>query len=220
MVCTDYANNSSSRTGRRPSTTRAEISHVALKLFTENGFEQTTVDEVAQAANTSRRTIFRYFPSKNDLPWGDFQASLDDMREFLQAQPSTGSLTDTLSEAVLKFNRFPASEAPSHRARMQLLLTAPSLVAHSTLRYAQWRQVVADYAAERLGLQADQLEPQTIAWTYLGTSLSAYQQWLKEEGGDLTVLLRTAMAIIRNTFSTNELTSCRVHPAGSHTADS
>lgn len=187
--------------GRQPSTTRAQLSHVALQLFLEKGFEETTVDEIAVAAGIGRRTLFRYFASKNDLPWGDFDASLESMRDFLAAVPEDVPLLDALSSAVIEFNRFPPEEIPYHRERMDLLLNVPALVAHSALRYAAWREVVAEYTANRLGVPSDSMEPQTIAWTYLGTSLSAYEQWLKHEGSDLTTLLAESMGVLAGAFA-------------------
>ena len=64
------------RIGRAPATTHGELSHLALALFLERGFEQTTVDDIVEAAGIGRRTFFRYFRSKNDLPWGDFDQLL------------------------------------------------------------------------------------------------------------------------------------------------
>ncbi len=191
---------SRARMGRQPSTTRAELSHIALQLFLEHGFDETTADEIAVAAGIGRRTLFRYFASKNDLPWGDFDAGLEDMRRFLRELPDGTPLLDALSSAVIEFNRFPPEEIPYHRERMDLLLNVPSLVAHSALRYASWRQVVAEYAAKRLGVPEDTMEPQTIAWTYLGTSLSAYEQWLKDEDSDLGVLLAESMRVLERVF--------------------
>ena len=62
--------------GRKRVTSRAELEQTAFALFAERGFEQTTVDEIAAAAGIGRRTFFRYFPSKNDVPWGAFEAEL------------------------------------------------------------------------------------------------------------------------------------------------
>jgi mycofactocin system transcriptional regulator len=184
------------RSGRQPSTTRAELSHIALQLFIERGFEATTVDDIAIAAGIGRRTLFRYFASKNDLPWGDFDGILATMRDYLRNVPPQTSLVDALHGAVIEFNRFPAEESPFHRERMQLLLNVPALVAHSTLRYASWRQVIAEYAALRLGLPEESLEPQAIAWTYLGVSLSAYEQWLRLDGAELLPLLDTSLRML------------------------
>ncbi|MCU1557370.1 MAG: hypothetical protein JWN09_1365 [Microbacteriaceae bacterium] len=194
----------SARIGRQPSTSHAELSHISLQLFIENGFENTTVDAVATAAGIGRRTLFRYFPSKNDLPWGDFDAGLEQMRTYLRMLPADTPLVDALSSAVVEFNRFPPEEIPFHRERMDLLLNVPALVAHSTLRYAAWRQVVADYAASRLGLASDGLEPQTIGWAFLGASLSAYEQWLKHEDADLLELLESAFVVLRSIFASVE----------------
>lgn len=57
--------------GRRPSTTREAIARQALDLFERNGFDATTVDEIAAAVGISRRTFFRYYGSKRDVVWGN-----------------------------------------------------------------------------------------------------------------------------------------------------
>jgi TetR/AcrR family transcriptional regulator, regulator of mycofactocin system len=188
------------RIGRQPSTTVAELSHIGLRMFVERGFDETTVDEIAEAAGIGRRTFFRYFPSKNDLPWGDFTAMVDGMRVFLFAQPDEVELTDALLAAVLAFNSFPAEEIPYHRERMTLLLTVPSLAAHSTLRYAAWRRVVAEFAAARLGEPVEGMRPQTIAWALLAVCISAYEQWLRHDDADLLALLAAAFRVLGTTF--------------------
>lgn len=189
---------SSTHAGRRPSTSRAQLSHIALASFIERGFEETTIDDIAEAAGIGRRTFFRYFTSKNDLPWGDFDAGLADMRRFLGGLPADHDLFDALKTAVVEFNRFPAEEIPYHRERMKLLLNVPALVAHSSLRYVAWRQVIADYAALRLGVPSSSLQPQTIAWVFLGASLAAYEQWLKGDDAYLTALLESAFSVLRS----------------------
>ena len=76
------------RVGRRRSTTRDHITDVALDLFASRGFDEVSVDDVARAAGIARRTLFRYYPSKNAIPWGDFDAHLDHMRDLLDAVPA------------------------------------------------------------------------------------------------------------------------------------
>jgi mycofactocin system transcriptional regulator len=191
------------RLGRQPSTSHAELSHISLQLFIERGFENTTVDDIAGAAGIGRRTLFRYFPSKNDLPWGDFDAGLDHMRAYLLAVPGDVGLVDALASAVVDFNRFPAEEVIFHRERMSLLLNVPALVAHSTIRYIAWRQVVAEFVARRLGVPEQSLEPQAIAYAVLGLCLSSYEQWLRQEDADLSELLLAAFAVLGNGFVTS-----------------
>jgi len=88
-----------SRIGRAPATTHGELSAIALELFLERGYEETTVDDIAAAAGIGRRTLFRYFPSKNDLPWGDFDALLAIMRAHLSDLRPDLPIMEALREA-------------------------------------------------------------------------------------------------------------------------
>lgn len=188
------------RTGRARATTHDELSRIALELFLERGFDETTVHDIVSAAGIGRRTLFRYFPSKNDLPWGDFDGMLDAFREHL-AQSDPGSpVFETLRDAIIDFNRYPEQEMAHHRKRMWLLLSVPSLQAHSTLRYAGWRRVIVEYLAARRGEDPDALGPQAIAWACLGLCLSAYEQWLADESSDLVQLLEAAFAAAQTMF--------------------
>ncbi|WP_214368040.1 mycofactocin system transcriptional regulator [Pseudonocardia sp. H11422] len=177
------------RAGRRPVTSRSEIEHIALDLFTRRGFDTTTVDDIAQAAGIGRRTFFRYYASKNDVPWGAFDEQLHRMRATFAALPPKIPVMAGIRAAVLDFNEVDPDEQPWHRRRLRLILDTPALQAHSTLRYAAWRQVVADYAALRLGVPSDTLIPQTIGHASLGVALAAYERWLTEEGSELRDLL-------------------------------
>ncbi len=180
---------SRSRSGRARATTHGELSHLALRMFVERGFERTTVDEIAAAAGIGRRTLFRYFPSKNDLAWGEFDDMLARFRVVLASLPTDIPVREALRRAVIAFNTFPSEEVPFHRQRMWLLLNVPTLVAHSTLRYAAWRQVIAEYVASRSGDAPDALRPQSVAWACLGVCLATYERWLREEDADLPALL-------------------------------
>lgn len=189
------------RVGRAPATSPSDLAHVGLGLILERGFDRVTVDEIAQAAGIGRRTFFRYFASKNDLPWGDFDALLDHMRAHLAAIPDTTPLGDALRDAVVEFNRYPEAELVFHRQRMSILLRTPTLVAHSTLRYESWREVVADFVAARLGVASSSLPAQTIAWTCLGVTLAAYEQWLVDESASLTDVIAQAFDEVGAVFA-------------------
>jgi mycofactocin system transcriptional regulator len=174
-------------------TTRTELELVARELFTERGFEATTVDDIAAAAGIARRTFFRYFASKNDVVWGDFQQGLSDLRRRLAGADPQQPLLAALREAVLAFNALEPSEESQHRSRMDLILRVPALQAHSTLMYAAWREVIAEFAAQRLGADTGDLLPQLIAHSCLGASLTAYEQWLQRLGSSLPALLDEAL---------------------------
>jgi TetR/AcrR family transcriptional regulator, regulator of mycofactocin system len=188
------------RLGRQPATSVAELSHIGLELFIRNGFDATTVDDIAEAAGIGRRTFFRYFPSKNDLPWGEFDALIAAMRRYLMAVPREVPIREAIRGAVLRFNEFPDIEVSYHRQRMTLLLTVPTLVGHSTLRFAAWRQAVAEFVAERLGQDVDDLLPKTIGYTYLAVSIAAYERWLLVPDAALLDVLSQALDDLGDAF--------------------
>ncbi|CRK52720.1 putative mycofactocin biosynthesis transcriptional regulator MftR [Rhodococcus sp. RD6.2] len=190
------------RIGRRPSTTPDRISSIAIALFAEQGFEETSVDQIAEAAGIARRTFFRYFPSKNAVPWGDFDTHLSDMREQLANLPGDISLADGLTRALLEFNRFPPDIAPIHRKRMEVILNAPALQAYSMVMYTGWRDAIAEYVAARLGCRTTDHLPRTVGWLVLGTALAAYEQWLTDESLELSDLLRAGSAILTDGLTT------------------
>jgi TetR/AcrR family transcriptional regulator, regulator of mycofactocin system len=177
--------NSEHRVGRRRSTTWEHLSNVAIDLFAARGFDAVSVDDVAHAAGIARRTLFRYYPSKNALPWGDFDAHLERMRDQLAGLDPSVPIGDALRTALLAFNTFDDTETARHRQRMRVILQTAELQAYSMTMYAGWRAVVAAFVARRLGVEAGDLVPQTVAWTMLGVALSAYEHWLGDESVSL-----------------------------------
>jgi TetR/AcrR family transcriptional regulator, regulator of mycofactocin system len=186
-----------SRVGRRRSTTRHQITDVAIELFAVSGFDEVSVDDVAEAAGIARRTLFRYYPSKNAIPWGDFDAHLQHLRELLAAVDPTVSTERALRDALLSFNTFDESEIPRHRLRMQVILRTTELQAYSLTMYAGWRDVIAEFVATRSGTKPADLVPQTVAWSMLGVALSAYEHWLADESVSLTQALGAAFDVVR-----------------------
>ncbi|KQX74029.1 MULTISPECIES: mycofactocin system transcriptional regulator [Aeromicrobium] len=184
--------------GRPVATTHEEIEEAAFRLFDERGFAETTVEAIAESVGIGRRTLFRYFDSKNDIPWGRFADSLDHFREILADSPPGLPLHESVHQAMLRFNDFGPHAAPQHRRRMGLILSTPALQAHSVLRYAQWRGVIADHVADRTGLAPGDLLPVTVGHVSLALALSAYEFWLAHEESDLLDLLDSAMAGLRD----------------------
>ncbi|WP_053755287.1 mycofactocin system transcriptional regulator [Streptomyces sp. MMG1533] len=181
------------RPGRPPVSSRSSLERLGFELFARQGFDGTTVDDISAAAGIGRRTFFRYFGSKNDLVWGDFEAQLVRLEDLLGAADPTASMMDALRHAVVEFNRFDPAEVPWHRQRMELILRVPTLQADSTLRYASWRDVVTRFAATRTGLSASDMLPRLVGHTVLASCIAAYEHWLTETDADLGQLLDAAM---------------------------
>ncbi|GAT05757.1 mycofactocin system transcriptional regulator [Mycolicibacterium fortuitum] len=185
------------RVGRRPSTTQDHITDVALALFATHGFDEVSVDDVAKAAGIARRTLFRYYASKNAIPWGDFDAHLQHLRELLAALSTEIPLADALRQALLSFNTYDEKEMAQHRMRMRVILETAGLQAYSMTMYAGWREVIADYVAQRIGAAAGDLMPQTVGWLMLGVALSAYEHWLADESVALADAISQAFELAR-----------------------
>lgn len=182
--------------GRPPVTSRSEIEHIALDLFARHRFDAITVDDIAAAAGIGRRTVFRHYASENDIPRGAFDDRLDRMRATFARLPADLPVMTGVRLAVLDLNHVDAAEQHRHRSRLRLILDTPALQAHSTLRYGAWRQVVADYAAARLGLPADGLVPQTMGHVSLGAASAAYERRLRGGQGELVDLLDTVFRVL------------------------
>ena len=164
--------------GRRPSTSRERIFTSAMRLFAAHGYSSTNVEDIAVAAGISRRTLFRYYPNKAAIPWGEFSDQIAVMREHFVLIDDALPLRDALADALVFFNTFPASETRVHRARMRLLLDEPELQAHSVLMYSDWRAAIAEFVAGRRGEDTTDLIPLAVAHAAQGIAMSSYQAWL------------------------------------------
>jgi mycofactocin system transcriptional regulator len=165
-------------------------------LFAVRGFETTTMDDLADALGIGRRTLFRYFRSKNDIVWGNFDAVLDRLRHHLDESPLDEPLLDSLTRAVVLSNRYEPPELDDLRIRMTLITTVPALQAHSMVRYAAWRRVVSEFAARRLAQQPDDLVPLTMGHAALGMSMAAFIHWVENPTDDLETNLRSAYRLL------------------------
>jgi TetR/AcrR family transcriptional regulator, regulator of mycofactocin system len=190
--------------GRPPSTSHAMLEEIGIRLFTERGYDETSIDDIAAAAGIGRRTFFHYFPSKADLVWGDFEGELDRMRGCLAALDPGLPMMEAVRQAVIDFNRLRPEQEAQHRRRLRLILGVPTLIANSTLQFAHWRAVIAEFAAQRLGQDPEDLLPRTIGHCALGASISAYEEWLRDAdgtGADLSALLADAFGELAHGFA-------------------
>lgn len=129
---------------------------------------------------------------------GDFDAHLEHMRHLFDDLDPTVPVDEALRAALLAFNHFDAAETARHRQRMRVILQTDALQAYSMTMYAGWRAVIAQFVADRIGVKAHDLVPQTVAWTMLGVALSAYEQWLADEAVSLAQALGDAFDTVRD----------------------
>lgn len=183
--------------GRPGATSRVEIEHAAFRLFERKGFEGTTLDDIAREVGVGRRTLFRYYESKNEIAWGQFERSLAEFRALLAAAPSDEPVADALHRAIMDYNTIAAEDEEHHRFRMSLIVRTPALRAYSTLRYDEWRRIVEEFVAQRTGSAPEDLLPRTVGHVSLAISIAAYEQWLEQPGVSINALLDEVRGAVR-----------------------
>ncbi|MFE0749234.1 TetR family transcriptional regulator [Gordonia sp. NPDC058843] len=176
--------------GGRPATTSAhELAARAQELFLERGFEKTSVGDIADAAGVSRRTFFRYFPSKADVVWVESAAELERFREQVAAATDAPPHL-AVTEAFIAAIDHGLAEERWARHRAQLILTVPAVQAQANVVYRQWRAVIADHVRAHPTIGDDDAYPTAVAYAVIAGSSAAHEMWLDHDDLELGACLR------------------------------
>jgi mycofactocin system transcriptional regulator len=186
--------------GRPPGTSARELELISLRLFTEVGFEETTVEQIAFAAGVSRRTFFRYFESKADVLWHAFDGEVRALRAAFGAVPPAVPAMEAIRQVVIGANRYRAEDVPELRTRMNLIGSVPALQASAAHHYDAWERAVSDFAAARLRQPSNSLYPLAIGRATLAVCRAAYDCWVDRADADLTVYLDEALLALAAGF--------------------
>ena len=205
-MTTDVPPRAVARRGRPPRTSARELELIALRLFTEQGFEETTVDQIAAGAGVSRRAFFRYFDSKAGVLWGTFDTEVATIRGLLAEMPSDLPVLEAVRRAVLAANHYRAADVPELRARMALIGSVPALMASAAVHYDAWERAISDFAARRTGQPADSLYPLAVGRATLAACRAGYDRWVVHADADLTVYLDAALSALAAGFADDALT--------------
>jgi len=157
---------------RKKARTRWAIQEEALKLFREQGYQATTIDQIAAAADISPSTFFRYFPTKEDVVLYDqFDPQL--IEAFL-AQPAELSPVAAVRRAMqLVFEQAPAAETEREFQRHELARSVPELRARMLDGFVSGLELFADALAKRTGRRTDDPAVRTLAGAIIGIGLAA-----------------------------------------------
>ena len=195
------------RRGRPPRTSARDLELIALRLFAEQGFDETTVDQIAAGAGVSRRAFFRYFDSKAGVLWGTFDTEVATIRSLLAGMPGDLPVMEAVRRAVLAANHYQAADVPELRARMSLIGSVPGLVASAAVHYDAWERAVAGFVARRAGQPADSLYPLAVGRATLAACRAAFDRWTVHADADLTVYLDAALRALSAGFRDGTLTA-------------
>ncbi|WP_433785955.1 TetR family transcriptional regulator [Actinomycetospora sp. CA-101289] len=152
------------------------LEHVALELFAAQGFDETTVDELAAAGGVGRRTFFRYFPTKLDVVLGELDEGLAGLVLALAEQPGADPVAAARA-AFLAVNRYADVELPALRRRLGLIEDVPELAARATVRYRDWESALAADAARRWAVDAASLRAQVFGRAVVAAMRAVFSAW-------------------------------------------
>ena len=161
---------------RKKARTRASLREHALRLFREKGYQNTTVEQIAAAAEVSPSTFFRYFPTKEDLV---LQDDMDvRMIEALEQQPpDLGPVAAVRAASRQMFDSYTAADMDILHETIRLTLTVPEIRARAMDEFARTITVVAEAMAKRAGRSPDDLAVRTAAGAIIGVIMSITLPW-------------------------------------------
>jgi AcrR family transcriptional regulator len=156
---------------RKKARTKSAIQQHAMRLFHEQGYQATTIEQIAAAAEVSPSTFFRYFPTKEEVVLYD---ALDPMLlEAFRVQPAELSPIEALRGAMWAvFADLPAGEMAMQRERDALIRSVPELRARMLDVFAGNLQLIAEIVADRVGRPAGDLAVRTLAGAVIGVAIS------------------------------------------------
>ena len=217
-MTTDIAAGDGARRGRPRGTSARELELIALRLFTEQGFDETTVDQIAAAARVSRRTFFRYYMSKSDVLWNEFDNEVETIRRLLAEMPDELPVMEAVRRAVVAANQYRAEDVPELRMRMNLLNSVPKLFARAAIHYDAWERAVSDFVARRSGQPADSLYPLAVGRAVLASCRAGYDRWAARADADLPVYLDAAIRALAAGFRDDVIVAEPEPSSGGHLA--
>ena len=178
---------------RKRAKTRAEIQAQALRLFRERGYDATTVEHIAEAAEVSESTFYRYFPTKPDVVLRDEFDPI--IAAALDAQPAELSSLQAVRAAFKSvFTQMSAAEADEQRQRTRIMLSVPELRAAMIDQFTQAVQLIAEAIAERTGRENSDLAIRTLAGAVVGVAMAVMLAIADDEQADVATLLDQALA--------------------------
>jgi AcrR family transcriptional regulator len=185
---------------RKKAQTRAAIQSHALRLFREQGYDATTVEQIIDAADVSESTFFRYFPTKEDLVLQDDYDPL--IVEAYKAQPpGLPPIPAIRATFGALFAHMSAQQQAEQRERVALVLSVPKLRAAMLDEYAKAMQLLAATMAERAGRRPDDFAVRTIAGAVVGALMAVLAEMADHPGADLAALIDEAIAYLESGLS-------------------
>ena len=178
---------------RKKLKTKTALQKEAMRLFLEKGYDETTIEDIAEAVDISPSTFFNYFPTKEDVV---FQDELDPLiLEAFDAQAHDVNLIRRLRVAMKKvFENLTPEQERLVQQRTQLFLTTPELRGAMLSQFADLVDQIAALLATRVGKKPDDFAVRNIAGAVLGVLLSSFLVLTKDPKADMARIADSALA--------------------------
>ncbi len=186
---------------RKRRATRQRLAETGLRLFLQQGYEATTLDQIAEAAGVSRRTVFHYFDQKEDILLAWKAGFAEAMRAAILAQRPDRPPLDLVLAAFLQLAG--AFEADDHIRIERLLASTERLDASKHAKYAEQEQAVFEALVELSPAPERRDGLRIVAMIAIGALRVAFERWLERGGAEpLADHLRRAFAELRAEIET------------------
>ena len=181
--------------GRKRAETHARIQSEALRLFLTRGFEATTLDDIAEAADVSRRSLFHYFASKEEIVFSAKADFPDLIAEAVSRRPVEEPLLDMVENALLDIATRLLS--PQARDLAKLIHDTPALSAGDQAKYEKIERVLARALADRKSLPETDIACRVTAAAAIGILKLSTVSWLTGDDAGPDIFGKAAFAALR-----------------------
>ena len=183
---------------RKQQLVRDAIWDAAIDLFAQKGFDETTVDDIAQAAGTSRRSFFRYFESKSDLMAQAIVSYGTALTDAIQSCPPSYSLAEVFRHTVLQVAQYSAAQSRT-RSIMEIAAKYPAAREAQIARVAEVQDQLAE-AFARHGQKNSQndLTAQLLASLTLSILGVTFRSWFDHGQQDISVTVDQVFATLNH----------------------
>jgi AcrR family transcriptional regulator len=181
---------------------RSEIAveRAALDLFLQKGFNSTTVDEIADEVDISRRTFFRYFESKEGVVFSNVNHDMNALETILASRSPDEPPLVALRESLIEFADYLEDRRDIMRARFELVSKNPELQARGAQIREEWTGLVERALGRHTGLAEPDVRTRLLAAVGVTALRIAVQDWI-ESGATLASLTRENFRILEDSWS-------------------
>lgn len=180
---------------RKKIKTRTAIREATYALIEEQGYDATTIEQIAERAEVSPSTVFRYFPTKEDIVLTDEYDPL--MLQELRSRPADEPWMDSVRYVVGRAIQLSDQDLEVTRLRAHLMIQVPAVRARMLETMSVTGRMLAQAVAERAGLGTDDLEVRVYTMSLIGGLAEMYQYWAENDmREDLHGLLDRALTVL------------------------